>query len=282
MLKRSPSTWSGEATASTPSISCSIPFGTRLRSGSRRRRDPAPARRGSPRAARASEPRFRAASRSRIAGRSCSRLASRSGFVRKRGSSASSGRPMRSQSSPKRRSFAAAIISSPSGGREDLVRGDQRERRSVAARHDAGCEARRRAGSRRARAPSRRARRSTSRPRPVAARSSSAATIPSAAQTPVPRSITRRADAHARPVGLARDADEARERLHQRVVARLAGERPVAPEGADRAVDEPLVARAQRVAAEPEPLGRARAAATARTRRRRRRAAAAPPGPLVA
>ena len=68
-----------------------------------------------------------------------------------------------------------------------------------------------------------------------------------------------RADADARPVRLARDADQAGERLHQRVVARLVGERPRLPERAHRAVDEPLVSRSQRLAAEPEALGGARA-----------------------
>ena len=48
------------------------------------------------------------------------------------------------------------------------------------------------------------------------------------------------------------------ERLHQRVVAGLRRERPVAAERADRAVDEPLVPGAQRVGAEPEPLRGAR------------------------
>ena len=46
------------------------------------------------------------------------------------------------------------------------------------------------------------------------------------------------------------------ERLHQRVVAGLPRERPFAAERADRAVDEPLVPRAERVRAEPEPLRR--------------------------
>ena len=56
----------------------------------------------------------RCAIRSRTSGSSSSRWASRSGFVRKRGSRASSGRPIAAQSCAKRRSFAAAIISSPS------------------------------------------------------------------------------------------------------------------------------------------------------------------------
>ena len=178
------------------------------------------------------------------------------------------GRPMRSQSCAKRRSFAAAIISSPSCGREHLVRCDQRERRAVAAGRDAG-SARRSAGSRRARGRCRRGRRSTSRPRPVCTRSSSAATIPSAAHTPVPMSMT---DAPTRtpgrsgsPVMLTMPG----ERLHQRVVARAAGERPAPAERADRAVDEPRVPRAQRLAAEPVPLRRARRASTGRRRRRR-------------
>ncbi len=60
----------------------------------------------------------------------------------------------------------------------------------------------------------------------------------------------RRADAHARPPRLARHADEAAGRLHERVVARLGRERPDVPVSADRAVDETWVASAQRVGAE--------------------------------
>ncbi len=64
----------------------------------------------------------------------------------------------------------------------------------------------------------------------------------------------RRADAHARPPRLARHADEAAGRLHERVVTRLGRERPDVPVGADRAVDEALVASAQRVGAEAHAL----------------------------
>ena len=71
----------------------------------------------------------------------------------------------------------------------------------------------------------------------------------------------RDADPHRVPVGLAGDAHDPRRRLHQRVVARLGGERPVAPEGADRRVDEPRVARPERLRPEAEPLGRAGAQA---------------------
>ena len=74
---------------------------------------------------------------------------------------------------------------------------------------------------------------------------------------PRPRALVDRgrADPHARPVGLAGDADDPAEGLHQRVVAGPPGERAVAPERADRAVDEALVAGAQLVGAEAEALG---------------------------
>ena len=71
----------------------------------------------------------------------------------------------------------------------------------------------------------------------------------------------RDADPHRVPVGLAGDAHDPRRRLHQRVVARLGGERPAAPEGADRRVDQPRVARPERLRPEAEPLGRAGAQA---------------------
>ena len=64
----------------------------------------------------------------------------------------------------------------------------------------------------------------------------------------------RRADAHARSSRLARHADEAAGRLHERVVTRLGREWPDVPVGADRAVDEACVASAQRVGAEAHAL----------------------------
>ena len=63
--------------------------------------------------------------------------------------------------------------------------------------------------------------------------------MPSAAHDAGPDVDHRGSDPHARPVGLARDADEARERLHQRVVTGAARERPGRAECLDRAVDEP-------------------------------------------
>ena len=71
----------------------------------------------------------------------------------------------------------------------------------------------------------------------------------------------RDADPYRMPVGLAGDAHDPSRRLHQRVVARLGGERPAAPEGPDRRVDEPRVARPERVGPEAEPLGGAGAKA---------------------
>ena len=64
----------------------------------------------------------------------------------------------------------------------------------------------------------------------------------------------RRPHPDAGAVGLARDADDAGERLHERVVPGPVGERTAPTEGADRAVDEALVPGAQHVAAEAEPL----------------------------
>jgi hypothetical protein len=71
----------------------------------------------------------------------------------------------------------------------------------------------------------------------------------------------RRADAHARTTRLAGHADQSSCRLHERVVARFRSEWPRAAVGADRAVDEPRVARSEHVGAEPEPLGEAGAEA---------------------
>src|SRR4029453_17635738 len=68
----------------------------------------------------------------------------------------------------------------------------------------------------------------------------------------------RGADAHAGPAALARDRDEAAGSLHQRVVARLPGERADEAVGAERGVDEPRVARAEDVGAEAELFGEPR------------------------
>ena len=65
----------------------------------------------------------------------------------------------------------------------------------------------------------------------------------------------RGADPHTRPIGLARHADEPSRRLHERVVAGLLGERADVAVRADRAVDEAWVPLAQRLGAEAEPLG---------------------------
>ena len=186
------------------------------------RRCPAPARRECPRAPRASaadgslgEPR---------ADRRQQRVAvarAGPGSCAKRGSSASSGRPMRSQSCAKSRSLAAAIISSPSAVGKTSYGRDQREGRAEAARRVAGAK---RVGQlvadeREAGLEERRRR-----PRgrgPSASRSCSAATMPSAAHTPVPRSMsdvpTRTPGRSGSPVTLTMPG----ERLHQRVVARL-------------------------------------------------------------
>ncbi len=71
----------------------------------------------------------------------------------------------------------------------------------------------------------------------------------------------RGADADSRPPGLAGDRDQAAGRLHQRVVPRFAGERAGVAVRAERAVDEPRVAVAEDVRAEPELLGEAGAQA---------------------
>ena len=215
---------------------------------------------------RASAARCRCASRSRIGGRSS--LAVREPVrVRQRtaGRRRAPGSPMRSQSRRKRRSFAAAIISSPSAVGKHLVRRDQRERRAMPARRDAGLQ---RGGQLVADERERRVEESDADLAPAAGRavrSSSAATIPSAAQTPVPMSITRRADAHARPVGLAGDADRGPRtpasagRSRARPRAARSGRTP------DRAVDEPVVpSRAARRCRARGALQRPRAS-TART-----------------
>ena len=69
------------------------------------------------------------------------------------------------------------------------------------------------------------------------------------------------ADAHGRAVAFAGDAHQAARRLHQRVVARPVGERAGSAVGADRAVDESRIARAQRLGAEAARLGKAGAKA---------------------
>src|SRR5581483_450674 len=69
------------------------------------------------------------------------------------------------------------------------------------------------------------------------------------------------AGAHGRAAVLAGDAHDPRRRLEERVVAGLRAERAARAEGADRAVDETRVARAQLLRAEPMPLGGAGAKA---------------------
>ena len=84
---------------------------------------------------------------------------------------------------------------------------------------------------------------------PVRSRSSSAATTPSAAHVPVPWSISDAPTRTPGPARLPRHRDEAAGRLHQRVVARLVRERADFAVRADRAVDEPRVARPHRIRA---------------------------------
>ena len=96
---------------------------------------------------------------------------------------------------------------------------------------------------------------STTDPSPVRSRSSSAARMPTVAHVPVPMSISARSDADAGPTRLAGHRDQTAGGLHERVVAGLVSQRPDVTVRADRAVDEPRVARTHGVGAEPEPLG---------------------------
>ena len=88
----------------------------------------------------------------------------------------------------------------------------------------------------------------------------------------------RRADADARPAGLAGHRDQPARRLHQRVVAGLVAERPDVAVRADRAVDEPRVARPAARRRRGRARRRAPGGGSAGRRRRRRRAGAAPRG----
>ncbi len=82
----------------------------------------------------------------------------------------------------------------------------------------------------------------------------------------------RGADADAGPVGLAGDGDDAGEGLHERVVAGVLAERPLAAERADRDVDDARAALPHRLGAEAEPLGEPRSQALEEDVRARRQA----------
>ena len=65
----------------------------------------------------------------------------------------------------------------------------------------------------------------------------------------------RRSDPHTWVARLPGDRDEPARGLHERVVARFAGERPGVPIGTHRAVDEPRVRGAESLGTEPQLLG---------------------------
>ena len=194
----------------------------------------------------------RAAPRSARA--SASRLRTRSGFVRKRGSSTSSGSPTTSQIARNRRSLPPATISSPSAVGNTSY-GATIGKRVPSPRRDGAV--REVAGEVVADVPDRRLVERHVDDRALAGALALEQRREDAERRPGARALVdqRRADADAGPAGLARDRDQAAGRLHQRVVAGLAGERAGAAVRADRAVDEPRVARADRLRAEPELLG---------------------------
>ena len=143
-------------------------------------------------------------------------------------------------------------------GREDLVRRDLRERASLATRHGAGAEK----ADELVR--EQRERRLVERDLERAAGAGALALVQRgdhAERRPDPGAEVdqRHADAHRRPVVLAGDAHDPRRGLQQRVVARLVAQRAARAERADRAVDEPRVARSA-ASSGPKPclLGRAR------------------------
>ena len=197
--------------------------------------------------------------RRRGAATSSSRCATRSGFVAKRGSAAQPGQPERVAQRARRGGRSpAATISSPSRGREDLVRRDQRERGAVAAGRRRRRRARRRAGTGGTRA---RSRAGTARGRgrgPCASRSRQRRERSRAPPTRPCR--CRRATTPTRTPGRSGSpvtADDPRERparAGRSPAGRRAGRRA---EGADRAVDEARVARA---GASPAPRPRRSAA----------------------
>ena len=275
---RSPSICSGTPTVSTPSTSPIIPTALTCSSCATCARSCTGAT-GIPSRMRSQSAEARSASRSRMGGRSSSRCATPVRVGREARVVGEAGQPDAlaelGEQPVVRRSDHQLAVCRP----EHLVGSDQREGRAEAARRVAGPQRRGQlvADQRQGRVEQGHVHLAAAAGRRALVQSRDDAERGPDAGADVDH---RRADPHAGPVGLAGDADQPCERLHQRVVAGLVAR--AGPVARTRRSSSRRAARsgpAGPSVAEAPALRRARRAATGRTRPRRRRGGAAPPGP---